>query len=77
MRAPMSLPMTASTAPMSTMPTSERHTFCGHDAGHRLVLKGFTGTKWLEVPYLVRVRVRVRATAWARDRVGDRVKANG
>ena len=33
-------------------------TFCGHDAGHRLVLKGFTGTKWLEVPYLVRLRVR-------------------
>ena len=29
MRPPMSLPMIASTAPMSTMPTSERHTFQG------------------------------------------------
>jgi len=30
---------------------SDRHTFVGHDAGHRLVLNGLTGTKWLEVPY--------------------------
>ena len=43
------------------------------EAGQSAVLKGLYGTKWLEVPYLVRVRARARA----RVRVRVRVNVNG